>query len=264
MNSTDFFKKSEEERLVYYKTSYITNNQSWGEIAKNLETYPNKVRRDATKLGVVSRDKSQAQKTAIQQGRHEHPTAGKKQSDITKMKISESQGKVWDSMTEEERQYRSKIGNESWNKKTEEEKAEFFKKSTQAIQEASRNGSKMERYIFEHLTKLGYKVDRHREFLVQNEKFHIDLYIPSCRLAIEVDGPMHFEPVFGEERLKKRQAADSQKNGLILSSGMVLLRVKLLKRESQRYFRQISEQIQEVISNIETEFPKENERYYEI
>ena len=78
MNSTDFFKKSEEERLVYYKTSYITNNQSWGEIAKNLETYPNKVRRDATKLGVVSRDKSQAQKTAIQQGRHEHPTAGKK------------------------------------------------------------------------------------------------------------------------------------------------------------------------------------------
>ena len=264
MNSTDFFKKSEEERLVYYKTSYITNNQSWGEIAKNLETYPNKVRRDATKLGVVSRDKSQAQKTAIQQGRHEHPTAGKKQSDITKMKISESQGKVWDSMTEEERQYRSKIGNESWNKKTEEEKAEFFKKSTQAIQEASRNGSKMERYIFEHLTKLGYKVDKHREFLVQNEKFHIDLYIPSCRLAIEVDGPMHFEPVFGEERLKKRQAADSQKNGLILSSGMVLLRVKLLKRESQRYFRQISEQIQEVISNIETEFPKENERYYEI
>jgi len=264
MNSTDFFKKSEEERLTYYKNSYVTNNQSWGEIAKGLETYPNKVRRDATRLGVVSRDKSQAQKTAIQQGRHEHPTAGKTQSDVTKMKISESQGKVWDSMTEEERQYRSKIGNESWNKKTEEEKAEFFKKSTQAIQEASRNGSKMERYIFEHLTRSGYRVDKHREFLVQNEKFHIDLYIPSCRLAIEVDGPMHFEPVFGEERLKKRQAADSQKNGLILSSGMVLLRVKLLKRESQRYFRQISEQIQEVISNIETEFPKENERYYQI
>ena len=127
MNSTDFFKKSEEERLVYYKTSYITNNQSWGEIAKNLETYPNKVRRDATRLGVVSRDKSQAQKTAIQQGRHEHPTAGKTQSDVTKMKISESQGKVWDSMTEEERQYRSKIGNESWNKKTEEEKVQLSK-----------------------------------------------------------------------------------------------------------------------------------------
>lgn len=264
MNSTDFFKKSEEERLTYYKNSYLTNNQSWGEIAKTLETYPNKVRRDATKLGIVSRDKSQAQKTAIQQGRHEHPTAGKKQSEKTKMKISESQGKVWDSMTEEERQYRSKIGNESWNKKTEEEKAEFFRRSTQAIQEASRKGSKMERHIFDHLTRLGYKVDRHKEYMLKNDKFHIDLYIPSCRLAIEVDGPMHFEPVFGEDRLKKRQAADSQKNGLILSSGMVLLRVKLLKRESQRYFRQISEQIEQVISNIETKFPSKNERYFEI
>lgn len=264
MNLADFFQMSEEDRLDYYQDSYHNNNKSWGQIAKSLNTYPNKVRRDATKLGVVSRDKSEAQKTAIQEGRHEHPTAGKKQSEKTKIKISESQGRVWDSMTEEERQHRSKIGNDAWNKKTEEEKAEFFRRSTQAIQEASRNGSKMERYIFDHLTRLGYKVDKHREFLVQNDKFHIDLYIPSCRLAIEVDGPMHFEPVFGEERLKRRQAADSQKNGLILSSGMVLLRVKLLKRESQRYFRQISEQIENMISKIETKFPKENERYYEI
>ncbi len=264
MNLANFFKKSEEERLTYYKESYLTKNKSWGEIAKVLETYPNKVRRDATKLGIVSRDKSQAQKTAIQQGRHEHPTAGKKQSDKTRMKISESQGKVWDSMTEEERQHRSKIGNESWNKKTEEEKAEFFRKSTKAIQEASRNGSKMERHIYEHLTKSGYRVDRHKEYMLKNDKFHIDLYIPACRLAIEVDGPMHFEPVFGEDRLKKRQAADSQKNGLILSSGMALLRVKLLKRESQRYFRQISEQIEEVIKKIETKFPSKNERYFEI
>ena len=264
MSKQKFFNCLNNIRLQYYEQHYYQEKKSWKEIAEELGTYPNKVRRDAEKLGIKSRTKSQAQKVALSEGRITHPTAGKKQSEETKIKISESQGKVWDGMTEKEREYRSQIGIESWNKKTEYEKSDFFKKSTQAIQEASRNGSKVELYLFNHLIESGYRVDIHKEHILQNEKFHIDLYIPSCRIAIEVDGPMHFEPVFGEEKLQKRIAADTQKNGLILSSDMVLIRVKLVKRESQRYLRQIVENVMEIINKVETKFPKKNERYFEV
>ena len=260
----DFMKKDDKTRKKWYTTMYHKNNMSWQEIANQIGTYPNRVRRDATKLGIESRSKSDAQKVALSEGRVEHPTEGKRQSQETKIKISESQGMVWDNMDDDEREYRSQIGLDSWNKKTEHEKSDFFKRSTEAIQEASRNGSKVELYLFEHLIELGYRVDKHKEHILQNEKFHIDLYIPSCRTAIEVDGPMHFEPVFGEEKIQKRIAADSQKNGLILSAGMVLIRVKLTKRESQRYLRQIADNVMGIINNIEKKFPRKNERYFEV
>ena len=75
---------------------------------------------------------------------------------------------------------------------------------------------------------------------------------------------MHFEPVFGEEKLQKRIAADTQKNGLILSSDMALIRVKLIKRESQRYLRTIVENVMEIINKVENKFPPKNERYFEV
>lgn len=259
-----FFELSDDKRLAEYKKLYEKQKLSWAKIAGKFGTNANRVRRDALKLGVQSRDKSMAQKVAISEGRHEHPTKGKSHSDDTRIKISESQGKVWDDMDEEEREYRSQIGVEAWNKKTAYEKTEFFKKSSEAIQQASRHGSKVERYLFDYLTKKGYRVDKHKEHILQNEKFHIDLYVRDCRLAIEVDGPMHFEPVYGEEKLRKRQAADSQKNGLILSAGMVLVRVKLTKRESQRYIREIKEKVMNIIHQIEEKFPSKNKRYFEV
>ena len=167
-------------------------------------------------------------------------------------------------MTEEEREYRSQIGTESWNKKTEYEKSDFFKKASHAVQQAARNGSKVELYLFDYLVGLGYKVDRHKEYVLQNDKFHIDLYLPSCRTAIEIDGPIHFEPVFGETKLQKIMATDSQKNGLILSADMVLIRVKLNKRGSQRYLRKITDNVIEIINRVEEDFPNKNERYFEV
>ena len=260
----DFFNGTDDSRLNYYNTYYHKKRKSWKEIADLLETYPNRVRRDAKKLGIDSRNKSDAQKVALAEGRIEHPTAGKKHSEETKLKISESQGEVWDSMDESELQHRSEIGKNSWNKKSDEDKIEFFKKGGQAIQEASRMGSKVERHLFDFLISLGYKVDRHCEFIQQNDKFHIDLYIRDLRIAVEVDGPMHFEPVFGEEKLKKRQNADLIKTGLVLSGGMALIRVKLIKRESQRYLRKLSNDIFNIVDAISHEFPEEGKRYFEI
>lgn len=264
MAKESFFTDFDAVRKAYYEKYYHKDNKSWKEIADMLGTYPNRVRRDAAKLGIESRSKSEAQKVALSEGKVEHPTAGKKQSEETKMKISESQGKIWDKLSEEEREYRSKIGVDSWNKKTEYEKTHFFKKSAEAMQEASRNGSKMEKYLFDFLVEEGYRVDKHKEHLLQNEKFHIDLYVRDCRAAIEIDGPMHFEPIRGEDRLQKRIAADVQKNGLILSADMVLIRVKLIKRDSQRQFRNVASSVLDILEKVKDNFPSKNERYFEI
>jgi very-short-patch-repair endonuclease len=260
----EFFAMYDEERQAFYEECYHGCSLSWAEIAKMIGTYPNRVRRDATKLGIKSRDRSAAQSAAISEGRHEHPTRGKKRTEEVKAKISEGQGRVWDNLSEEERERRSEIGSEAWNKKSASERADFFKKSTEAIQAASVHGSKVENYLHKCLAQRGYKVAKHQEHILKNERFHIDLYIPACRTAIEVDGPMHFKPVYGEDRLRKRQAADSAKNGLILSAGMVLIRVKLTQRESQRYLRDIAQKVMDLINIVEDEFPKENERYFEV
>lgn len=69
--------------------------------------------------------------------------------------------------------------------------------------------------------------------LVQNDRsllpsgLEIDIFIPSLKLAIELNGPMHYYPLFGESKLKKIQAADVQKQLEIQSVGCNLLVVDI-------------------------------------
>ena len=118
---------------------YKNQNKSTYEIAKKFNTYPNKIRRLLIKNGCQLKDKSTAQKNALKQGIASHPTEGKKRSEKTKFKISESQSKVWDNLSEEEREQRALIGKEAWNKKTDEEKIEFNAKGTAAVRDAGKN-----------------------------------------------------------------------------------------------------------------------------
>ena len=67
---------------------YTKELKSTYEIAQELNTYPNKIRRILIKRGVELRDKGKAQSVAIQSGRHSHPTKGKKRSEADKIKIS--------------------------------------------------------------------------------------------------------------------------------------------------------------------------------
>ena len=101
---------SDKKKKKFLSKEYIENQKSFSEIAKQVGTYANKIRRDAKRLGILSRDRSQAAKLALEYGRSVHPTKNKKMSDEVKNKISESQGKVWDSLSEQERQKRSQIG----------------------------------------------------------------------------------------------------------------------------------------------------------
>jgi very-short-patch-repair endonuclease len=45
-------------------------------------------------------------------------------------------------------------------------------------------------------------------------------------VAIEIDGPSHFLPVWGDDALKRNQKYDQKKTGLLLGKGLSLIRVK--------------------------------------
>jgi len=255
---------SDDKKKKFLVREYIDNQKSFSAIAKQVGTYANKIRRDAKRLGVVSRDRSQAAKIALEFGRSIHPTKNKKMTNEVKNKISESQGKVWDSLSEEGREKRSEIGRRSWENKTEKEKRYTIQKGADAIREAARTGSRLEKFLLYELTKKKFEVQFHKEHLLKNQKLQIDLFIPKLRVAIEIDGPSHFKPVWGEENLERNKRSDRQKTGLILGQGFVLIRIKQDKRISQRYFRGVVDSLVVELEKIKKSFPQESKRYIEL
>jgi very-short-patch-repair endonuclease len=257
-------KLSEKQKKEMILKEYSKNGKSFSLIAKEYKTYPNKVRRDAKKFGIQSRSRSDAAITALEKGRATPPMKGKKHLEDTKLKISQSQGEVWDSLGAKEREKRSEIGKASWEQKTDSQKKTLVQKGAEAVRLAARVGSKLEKYLLEGLTHKGFKVQFHKEHLLRNQRLEIDLFVDDCRTAIEVDGPSHFKPVWGHKNLERNKKSDKQKTGLILSQGFALIRIKQDKRTSQRYFREILNRVISELSKISKEFPKESKRYIEI
>jgi very-short-patch-repair endonuclease len=216
-------------------------------------------------LGVELRDKSKAQTVAIQSGRHEHPTKGKKRTEAEKVAISNGMATYWDEMEESERERRSKISKKQWQEMSEEEKANLRKLAAEAVRKASKEGSKIEKFIYEGLTKAGYDVIFHKRGLVANDKLEVDLFVPSLKTAIEIDGPAHFLPIWGQENLERHIRADAQKAGLLINRGFVVLRVKnIIRNLSQKNMRETLAGVVEQLEKIEKKFPPATKRLIEI
>ena len=95
---------------------YNDQSKSTYEIAKSLDTYPNKVRRTLIKHGYKLKNKSEAQKNALQTGRCSHPTEGKTRTEEEKLNISEGMSNHWENMSESERQGRVDQAKETSNR----------------------------------------------------------------------------------------------------------------------------------------------------
>ncbi len=252
--------KEEHKVIVLYQEEEWSTYQ----IAEKLGTYPNKIRRILKKNGIHLRTRSNAQKNALSSGRSSHPTAGTTMSEETKMKISDSQGYVWDSLTDEQKEYRSQIGRRSWDQKTDEEKASLIEEAQNAVRRSGRLGSKMEHFLLKSLTQEKIRVEFHKDHWLQNQNLQVDLYLPEYRTAIEVDGPSHFKPVWGEENLEKNIKSDQQKTGLVLADGLVMIRIRQDQSLTQRYMRNTLASLLELLGKIKDNYPEENKRYFEI
>jgi len=69
-------------------------------------------------------------------------------------------------------------------------------------------------------------------------------------IAIEVDGPSHFLPVWGDEVLAKNIKYDQKKTGLILGKGLKLIRIKQTHDFSQARSLGVYEKLIQAISQI--------------
>ena len=234
--------------------------KSVASIAKMYDTYTNKVRRLMIKHGYDLRDRSETQKLLLEQGLAEHPTKGKVRSEATKTKISETNSKRWEEMSEEELQKVKESSKDRWNQRDPEDIKNMREKAYKAMNETGRKGSKIERYILKVLLEAGYDVEFHKQHWLQNEKMEVDMMIKSLNTAIEVDGPIHYMDVFGPDRLEGQQKADKQKNGLLLSKGMFVIRIKIPKNTSQKFERDIKTTVLEVLDNIKNNKYGKNER----
>ena len=259
--SSAFINKYKE----YIIEQYVNEKKSTYEIAQDLKTYPNKIRRALNTLGVDLRDKSSAQTVAIESGRHEHPTRGKKRTEAEKVAISNGMATYWENMEEDERKRRSDLSKNQWAEMSEEDKANLRKLAAEAVRKASKEGSKIEKFIYEGLTKVGYDVIFHKRGLVANENLEVDLFIPAINTAIEIDGPAHFLPIWGEESLNRHIRADAQKAGLLMNRGFVILRVKnIIRNLSQKNMRETLAAILVELKKIEKKFPPATKRLIEI
>lgn len=244
---------------------YTNDNKSTYQIAEHFNTYPNKIRRILIKNGIDLKTKSEAQKNAIDSGLAKHPTLGKKRTKEEKLKISSGLKKYWDEMSDE--MYKNKVeqSRTRWNKMSDYEKDNMLSSAIEAIRIAGKYGSKLERFLYTEINNAGYRVDFHKKQLIQNQNLEIDMYIPSIKTIIEVDGPSHFLPIWGEEKLQKQIKADLDKSGLILSKGMVIIRIKNLSDSlSLTEKEKLRLDILKVLDTIKEKFPPKSERYIEI
>lgn len=243
-NLSDSEKKKTIEKL------YVEQKLSFADIANQLKTYANKIRRDAKKFNIKIRDKSEAQANAIKTGKHKHPTKGTERSEKTKEKIGMSVMDSWENMSKSELKRRSELAKLNWEKLPEDAKKDRLNKANEAVRETSKMGSKLERYLLENLINNNIKVEPHKEQILSNTKLHIDLFLSKLNIAIEVDGPSHFEPVWGEEALKRNRKYDHKKTGLLIGKGINLIRIKQTKDFSKSRAKIIFGKLMEAIAEV--------------
>lgn len=243
---------ADDERLKLITQLYSIKKMSFADIAAQHHTYANKIRRDAKRFNITIRDKSEAQKNALQTGKHTHPTKGKERSDTTKQKIGKSVMEAWDSMSEQQLNKRKKQAKKNWDNMDHEIKINMQKAAVDAVRKTSKVGSKLEKFLHTSLLNLGHKVDFHKEHSLVTTKLQIDLFLPTINVAIEVDGPSHFAPVWGEQSLKRNISYDQKKEGLIIGKGWHLIRIKQTKDFSPSRANLILDQISDILQKIST------------
>lgn len=255
---------SDSQKKSLLIEQYEGHNRSFQDIAKTCGTYANKIRRDAIKYGIKIRDKSSAQKNALKTGKATHPTKGKVRSDDIKNKIGLSVMQSWENLDSKTLKKRKDTARKNWENLSEDTKENILREANAAVRESSKKGSKLEKFVLNELIKDGYKVEFHKEQSLLNTKLQIDLFLPTLNIAIEVDGPSHFKPVWGQENLKRNKGYDNKKTGLILGKGLVLIRIKQTKDFSKARAQTIYSALKNQLISIQQKFPHKDNRNLEI
>ena len=214
------------EGAEYLRTAYLLEEKSTCEIANELGESTGHVRNALIKHGIPIRSRSVAQKLAFYQGKSVHPTRGRHRPREERDRIAKKLADNWANATPEEKQARSEVTKKQWEERSEFDRRQIQRECAKGIRKAALYGSKLERYLLGRLKADGFPAQFHRSVVVGAESMHVDIYLPDRKLAIEVDGPSHFLPIYGEAKLAKSMAADQKKDGLLISTGHRIIRIR--------------------------------------
>lgn len=94
--------------------------------------------------------------------------------------------------------------------------------------------SKLEVYLEEQLTLLypNLKIDYNKTEAINSE---LDIYIPSMKLAFELNGIFHYEPIYGQKKLNQTQNNDQRKFQACIEKQISLC---ILDVSSMNYFKE--------------------------
>lgn len=227
------------------------NGESTHTIANALNTYPNKILRILRKHGKQTRSKREAQQNAASQGRYKHPMEGKHHTDEAKNKISDGVHSTYGQQSAKVKEARRKRAQKNWNSLPAEKREEMQAKAHAAIRRAADDGSKMELFLVDYLMTKGKEVIHHSEHKVGVENMEIDILLPVERIAVEIDGPSHFLPIWGEDSLHRNRVADNKKNGLLLAGGFHVVRIRdKSKKITRKIERDLIQSIEDAIQKL--------------
>lgn len=92
--------------------------------------------------------------------------------------------------------------------------------------------SKLEIWLEQEITQLySFELHFNRRDAINSE---LDIYLPSLKLAFELNGIFHYEPIFGIDKLSQIQNNDGRKFQACLEAGIELC---IIDTSSQKYFK---------------------------
>lgn len=232
----------------------MNQKKSLREIASELNTHHKKVSRALKYHGIEVRDQSEAQKNALLAGKAVLPTEGRKRTSAEKDRISEGMRKSWASAPDAAREKQADRLRKRWEELPPEERQEILASAARGNLKASKEGSKLERRLTASLKAEGIDARHHAQFVIANAQMHVDILLPGLMVAIEVDGPSHFLPIWGEEKLEKSLASDKLKNGLLINAGYKVLRIQHpLKALSRHHLNTSVKRVLTYVDKLETQ-----------
>ena len=107
--------------------------------------------------------------------------------------------------------------------------------------------SKLEKWLEEKLIQLYPNLEFHfnRKDTINAE---LDIYLPSLKLAFELNGIFHYEPIYGDKKLQSTQSNDKRKFQACLEQNIELCIIDVSK---ENYFKEhISKKYLDIITNI--------------
>lgn len=239
---------NEDEQKQVLLDLYEKDCLSMGAIAKLWGTNESRVRSLILKFEIPIRDRGTARKKAFESGRLQ--VYKNSQSPEAREKISKAAAERWNANPDTKAEYSERM-TEYW-KQNQDKVSRRTKAGMEAIRKTSTEGSKMEAFLAEQLKALGHKVMTHSRHRIMDKSLHLDLLLPSINVAIEVDGICHAKAIFGQKKLVQSTLADGRKNGLLMGSGLHVIRIRYTKKFTDYSAKEVLAKLLETLTKLKS------------